>query len=257
MAIVAVAGDLTTTTSIALASAWPISDDAIVIEADPTGGDLAAWFDMPVSPSLSTVVTRVLDGAWPEIERHTRLSDSGIRLIPAPTRAGEASQAIGESARSVVSTLATLRSPVVIADTGRLQLSPAAHPVRRGCSDHHRRAPPGAPVGSRCGAVRLQRLADQLDAFSAIPTALVVAVVGATPFDLGEIESFLAESVGERPDRRACRSMISRPQCSAVEPACRLAGSRAFRSFERRVTSQPPSYGPGSRPSTVPRRMPR
>ncbi len=198
MAIVAVAGDLTTTTSIALASAWPISDDAIVIEADPTGGDLAAWFDMPVSPSLSTVVTRVLDGAWPEIERHTRLSASGIRLIPAPTRAGEASQAIGESARSVVSTLAALRSPVVIADTGRVQLSPASHPFVAAAATTivvHRQAPQSA----RAAAVRLQRLADQLDAFSAIPTALVVAVAGATPFDLGEIESFLAESVANAP----------------------------------------------------------
>ena len=44
--------------------------------------------------------------------------------------------------------------------------------------------------------MRLQRLAEQLDAFAATPTALVVAIVGAGPFDIGEIERFLADVVG-------------------------------------------------------------
>lgn len=195
MGIVAVAGDASTTTSVALASAWPMGDDAILVEADPAGGDLAAWFDMPVAPSLSTVVTRVLDGAWPEIERHTRLADSGLRLIPAPSRAGEAAQAVGESARSLVHTLAALRSPVTIADTGGLQPSPASHPFVGAAAVTvvvHRQA----VQSSRAAAVRLQRLADRLEAFAAVPSALIVAVVGAAPFDLGEIESFLADSVG-------------------------------------------------------------
>jgi MinD-like ATPase involved in chromosome partitioning or flagellar assembly len=195
MGIVAVAGDAATTTSVALASAWPITDDAILVEADPDGGDLAAWLDLPVAPSLSTVVTRVLDGAWPEIERHTRLADSGLRLIPAPSRAGEAAQAVGESARSLVATLAALRSPVTIADTGRLQPSPASHPFVAAAAVTivvHRQS----SQSSRAAAVRLQRLADQLDALTTVPTTLVVVVIGAAPFDLGEIRSFLAESVG-------------------------------------------------------------
>lgn len=195
MGIVAVAGDACTTTTVALASSWPVSEDAIVIEADPSGGDLAAWFDMPVSPSLSTVVTRVLDGAWPEIERFTRLADSGLRLVPAPSRAGEAAQAVGESTRSLVSTLAALRSPITIADTGSLQASPAAHPFVGTAAVTivvHRQAPQSAGAA----AVRLQRLSDQLEAFATVPSSLIVAVVGATPFGLAEIETFLADSIG-------------------------------------------------------------
>jgi MinD-like ATPase involved in chromosome partitioning or flagellar assembly len=183
---------------VALAAAWPVTTEAIVVEADPTGGDLAAWFDMPVSPSLSTVVTRVLDGAWPEIERHTRLADSGIRLIPAPTRAAEAAQAVGESARSLVSTLAALRSPVTIADTGAVQPSPASHPFVGAAAVTvvvHRQATQSA----RAAAVRLQRLADRLDSMAPLPSPLVVAVVGSIPFDVAEIESFLAESIGNSP----------------------------------------------------------
>ncbi len=198
MGVVAVAGDTCTTTSVALASAWPVSDDVILVEADPAGGDLAAWLDLPVTPSLSTVVTRVLDGAWPDVERLTRLADSGLRLIPAPVRAAEAGQAVGESARSLVPTLASLRSPVTIADTGRIAVPPASHPFVASASVTvvvHRQS----PQSSRAAAVRLQRLAEQLDAFAATPTSLVVAIVGAGPFSLGEIESFLSDVAGTTP----------------------------------------------------------
>ncbi len=195
MGIVSVTGDACTTTTVALASAWPISEDAILVEADPTGGDLAAWFDMPVAPSLSTVVTRVLDGAWPEVERLTRLADSGLRLIPSPSRPGEAAQAISEAGRTLVPTLAALRSPVTIVDAGSLQSSPAAHPFVGSSAVTivvHRQS----TQSSRAAAVRLQRLADQLAAFATSPSALIVAVVGAAPFDLGEIETLLADTVG-------------------------------------------------------------
>jgi MinD-like ATPase involved in chromosome partitioning or flagellar assembly len=195
MGVVAVAGDASTTTSVALASAWPIADDIVLVEADPTGGDLAAWFDLPVSPSLSTVVTRVLDGAWPEVDRLTRLADSGLRVIPAPARAIEAVQAIAESSRSLVSTLATLRTPITIADTGRLQSSPVAHPFVAAAAVTvvvHRQS----PQSSRAAAVRLQRLADQIELLATAPSNLVVAVIGAAPFDIDEIETFLADAVG-------------------------------------------------------------
>ncbi|HSJ91508.1 MAG TPA: hypothetical protein VK917_05535 [Ilumatobacter sp.] len=196
--IVAVAGDLTTTTAVALAAAWPVIDDTILVEVDPTGGDLAAWFDMPVTPSLSTIVTRVLDGAWPDIERHTRLADNGLRLVPAPARSGEAGHAVVESTRALVPSLAALRSPITIADVGRLPTVPASHPFVGAAAVTvvvHRQAPQSA----RAAAVRLQRLADQLGALAASPNPTVVAVVGSQPFDLVEIERFLADAAGTVP----------------------------------------------------------
>lgn len=198
MTIVAVAGDACTTTTVAIASAWSAAGDVIVVEADPSGGDLAAWLDLPVTPSLSTVVTRVLDGSWSEIERFTRLAPSGLRLIPAPARAGEAQQAIGEAARSVVPTFAAMRSPTVVVDTGRLQAMPTLHPFVGAAAVTvvvHRQSTQSA----RAAAARLQRFADQLDAFTGIGSNIVVAIIGAAPFDLGEIRSFLAESAGDTP----------------------------------------------------------
>lgn len=198
MAIVGVTGDAATTTAVALAAAWPASDDVLVVEADPTGGDLAAWFDLPVSPSLSTVVTRVLDGAWPEIERHTRLADNGIRLLPAPSGAGEAAQVLGEAARAVVPTLAGLRSPVTIADVGRMPAVPSAHPFLAAAAVTvivHRQATQSA----RAAAVRLQRLVDQVDVVSTAATAPVIAIVGAAPYSVDDVESFVRDAVGAVP----------------------------------------------------------
>ncbi|HUF83624.1 MAG TPA: hypothetical protein VMQ81_03425, partial [Acidimicrobiia bacterium] len=144
-------------------------------------------------PSLSTVVTRVLDGAWPDIERHTRSAANGLRLLPAPAGAREATQAVGEAARSLASSLAGLRSPVTIADVGRVPATPTSHPFLGAAAVTvvvHRQAPQSA----RAAGVRLQRLADQLEALAAAPMSTVVAVVGSQPFDLAEIERFLADT---------------------------------------------------------------
>lgn len=196
MAIVAVMGDLATTTSVALAASWPAAEDVLLVEADPTGGDLAAWFDMPVTPSLSNVVTRVLDGSWPEVERLTRIAPVGLRVLPAPAGAGEAQQAVTESARSLVTTFAALRTPIVIADIGGLAAVAPSHPFLGMASVAvvvHRQA----PQSSRAAAVRLQRLADQLTALQGSVPTIVVAVVGAVPFGHDEVAKFLSATIDD------------------------------------------------------------
>ncbi len=196
MTIIAVAGDRCSTTALALAASWPAGDDVLLVEADPSGGDLAAWFDLPVTPSLSTVVTRARDGDWPEIERHVRRTDAGVRLIPSPASAGEAAQAVGESAGSIVPTLADLQTQIVIADTGRLTSATPAHPFVAEATVTvlvHRQADQSA----RAAAVRLQRLTEQIDGFGSSPTTLIVAMVGTSPFGLSEIAQFVAEANGD------------------------------------------------------------
>jgi MinD-like ATPase involved in chromosome partitioning or flagellar assembly len=198
MAIVAVVGDVCTTTTVALASGWPASSEALIVEADPSGGDLAAWFDIPVVPSLSTVVTSAFDTHWPEIDRYTRLAASGLRLIPAPPSAAEAQHAVAESARALAPVLAALRSPVALVDAGDAPHASTAHPLVASAAVtvivHRQRS-----QSARAAAVRLQRLADQVDGMSRSSAGLVVAIVGGDPFDIDQIESFLADSVGTVP----------------------------------------------------------
>ncbi len=57
--VIAVVGDATTTTAVAIAVGWPAADEVIVLEADPSGGSLAAWLDTPSQPSLATIVANV------------------------------------------------------------------------------------------------------------------------------------------------------------------------------------------------------
>ena len=198
MAIVAITGDLSTTTAVALASAWPIGEDSLLIEADPSGGDLAAWFDLQSAPTLSSIVTRQGDGSWAEIERHTTLAACGLRLVPAPAGAGEAHQAVNQSAASLVPTLAAMSSSVAIVDTGARHLSPLVNPFLTAAAVTvlvHRQWPHSAGAA----AARLRRLADQVEEAQATSSGLVVAVVGGVPFGIAEIDEFLADAVGATP----------------------------------------------------------
>ena len=195
MSLVAIAGDDATTSTLALAAAWPVSDDLLVIEADPRGGSLAAWLDIPVTPSLSAVVTRATAGEWPVIERLSRLTPSGLRVIPAPVRAVEASRAVAEAAETIFPTLAALDSGVVVADTGSLRGLAGAGPI--GVTSvvaqsavtvvTHRQAHQSA----RAAAVRLERLAECFEQLAAAGVETTLAVIGRAPFEPDEIARFV------------------------------------------------------------------
>ena len=195
MSLVAIAGDDATTTTLALAAAWPVTDDVLVIEADPRGGSLAAWLDIPIAPSLSAVVTRATAGEWSVIERLSRLTPSGPRVIPAPVRAVEASRAVAESADSIFPTLASLATPVVIADTGRyfgfagLGAGGVAAVVAQSTLTVvvHRQAQQSA----RAAAVRLERLAECFEQLTSGGVETTLAVIGSAPFDPDEIARFV------------------------------------------------------------------
>jgi MinD-like ATPase involved in chromosome partitioning or flagellar assembly len=196
MAIVAVTGDVSTTTSVALASAWPTESDSVLVEADPTGGDLAAWFGLEGAPTLSSIVTRPGEGSWPEIQRHTTLADCGLRLIPAPAGAAEAHQAVSQSSANLVPTLAALASSVAIVDTGASRPPARPNPFVMSATVTvvvHRQWPHAAGAA----AVRLRRLVDQVETTQATSSAFVVVVVGGAPFGIAEISDFLTRAVGD------------------------------------------------------------
>lgn len=196
MPVVAVTGDGATTTSVALAAAAGVSGNTVLVEADPTGGDLAAWLDLPQHPSLSTAVTRVHDRSWVELERLVRTSPSGLRILPAPFRTVEAERAVVESARSVVPALAAAGALRVVVDVGSGTERSVDHPFLAPASVVvvvHRQA----PQSPRAAAVRLQRLGERVSAFGG--TGVVVAVVGDRPFPIAEIEAFVTGSDGSVP----------------------------------------------------------
>lgn len=197
MSLVTVLGEATTTTTLALAAGWP--GEALVVEADPRGGSIAAWLDLPASPTLSHAVTRAADGGWPAIEAAAHRAPAGPMVLTAPVRAVEAARALIEAERHVLPTLASFDRPVALLDAGRVDgasaVGPGGLPAVLLVSDVvvvvHRQARQSA----RAAAVRIERLADLVGAVvAAAPTTpTVLAVVGDAPFGPAEIERFVAE----------------------------------------------------------------
>jgi MinD-like ATPase involved in chromosome partitioning or flagellar assembly len=189
VSVVAVVGDCATTTAIAMAAAWPTNDDVVILEADRTGGSLAGWLDMPLTPSLSTIVANghALDtapsAAWFVVDSMVRRSASGLRFIAAPIRAREASRAIGEASTTILPLIASLAEPTVLADCGRLTPAdplPTAVSLASSIVVIHRQPDASAAAAS----VRLERLAEVIHDLAPLGVPIALGVIGNRPFDL-------------------------------------------------------------------------
>ncbi|BAN00449.1 hypothetical protein [Ilumatobacter coccineus] len=214
MAIIAVTGDCVTTTIVALAAGWPTPTEsahdleALLVEADPRGGSLSAWFDTPATPSLSTVVTALhqaggsADDAhrssgqrWATIDPLVQRSSAGPRFIPAPTRSREARTAVHEAAHSLFPVLAEHDRSVALVDTGALDIARPSHAFRFAdvvvlC--HRQEA-----ASAAASAARIDRLVEQADALTSAGHRVAIALVGDEPFALDEVIAFAApESTG-------------------------------------------------------------
>ncbi len=196
MSLVAVVGDCSTTTAVAIAATWPDEDDVVVLEADRSGGSLAGWLDTSLTPSLSTIVANAhaLDtapsAAWFVVDSMVRRSASGLRFIAAPVRAREASRAIGEASRTIFPLFASLAEPTVLADCGRLTpADPLPTPVSLASSIVvvHRQSDASASAAS----VRLERLAEVIDELAPLGVPIELCIVGNRPFDIDEIHRFV------------------------------------------------------------------
>ena len=198
MTIIAVIGDCTTTTCIALAAGWP-GDDVLVLEADPSGGSLAGWLDTPSSPSLATIVANIggrdaTDASvMSTVSAMTHHSSSGIRFIAAPLRALPARRAIEEAAVVVVPALAT-SGVTVLADIGRRHPGDVAPALLGSAATtlvvHRQHA-----ASAAAEAVRLERLVELVERLTATTRTLTLAIVGADPFEPAEIAEHVDASV--------------------------------------------------------------
>ena len=198
MTVIAVIGDCTTTTCVALAAGWAV-DDVLVLEADPSGGSLAGWLDTPSSPSLATIVANAgvresSDGTvMSTVSAMTQRSASGVRFVAAPLRTLAARRAIEEATAFVVPALAA-SDVVTLADLGRRD--PANLPtdiVAAAAATlvvHRQHA-----ASAAAEAVRLERLVELIEHLAAHARTVVIAVVGSDPFDPAEIAQHVEASV--------------------------------------------------------------
>ena len=205
MATILIGGDHATTTSLAIAAGWPIPGvvehdrQVVLVEADPSGGSVAAWLDTPLSPSLSAVVTALhqgsAGGATPSTQRSTidamiRRTASGVRCIPAPFRAREARGAVAEAEMSLFPILTGLDEVVALVDVGRIDplRLPGATSGAALCIVTHRQDSSSAPAAT----VRLERLAETIASLCDNGQQVGLALIGTEPFSLDEVVDFTA-----------------------------------------------------------------
>lgn len=210
----------TTTASVALALA--AGDNALVVEADPAGGDIAARAGIPIEPGLLTMAAAGRHGGSALSLRPQRLP-SGVHAVIAPTNPDQAAAALGAIADRLVA--AARDRDVVCVDCGRW--SPVTAPVVLAACDV-------IVVVTDPTVAGIEHVRCRLDAISAIGPPVTVLLVGDRPYGAGEVEDAVgapvagtlaidprgAVSVYAGPPRLARKSQLCR---SARPVADRLA----------------------------------
>jgi MinD-like ATPase involved in chromosome partitioning or flagellar assembly len=223
--IVGSKGSAVTTTALALAAAWPT--EAVFLEADAAGGDVAAWFDLAASPSLMTAATSLHTPSASAVLEHTQVLPGGVRVLAAPQRSSEVAGALTDVSRSVLAPMRGSADVTLIVDAGRCDgrnlpvATTHADLVVIVVRQDFRSAPTSL---ARC--IHAQHLTESLAARS-LPT--VAVLVGDRPYSSAEVGGFLGvEVIGVIADDPHGAAFVGgRPASRRVASRARLAASAA------------------------------
>jgi hypothetical protein len=127
-----------TTFATALAARWPQPVRCVLVECDPSGGDIATRFSLASSPGLVSLAAAARSRNDPALLwRHAQVLPGGLPVVAAPPGADQARAALealmsdGSSDVRVLPDVANLGGVVVIADCGRVDpVSPVVPVVR-------------------------------------------------------------------------------------------------------------------------------
>ena len=180
-----------TTSVAALAATWPSDRDLLVVEADPSGGDLVVRFDLATEPGLVTLAAagRRELGAGTLLAHIQQLPPLGADvtarrlLLAAPVAADQAGAALSSLRGSLARTLDQVDLDVLV-DCGRID---PGSPALELASDADLLVMVARPVvaevhhlASRLGSVKHQ--------------ALSVLMVGEQPYPVSEVATAVAAS---------------------------------------------------------------
>lgn len=174
-----------TTLAAALVTAWtggggdPANGPAVLVEADPAGGDLAARVGLAREPGLASLAASARHpGSAVDVAAHAQPLPFGGWLVPAPTSPDTADGAVRGVAARLAHALRGVGLGVV--DCGRWAPDSAAGPVF-GSSDL-------VLVVVRPDVAGVDHLCARLDALRrACGDRLAVAVIGDRPYDASTV----------------------------------------------------------------------
>jgi MinD-like ATPase involved in chromosome partitioning or flagellar assembly len=171
-----------TTAAVALGAVWPRR--ALVVEADPAGGDLAARFHLPPEPnllSLGILARRGQLGAE-ELWAHTQRLPRGLEML-AGVRAAEQARALGRLWSLLPGALSELDADALV-DCGRLAPATLAEDIIR--------AADVALLLCRPTVEGVLHVGDRLEALGRLGVAAEVVLLGERPFDRAKVQGALA-----------------------------------------------------------------
>jgi cellulose biosynthesis protein BcsQ len=112
-----------TTAALSIAACWPAEADPVLVEADPSGGDLQAWFGLPDAPGMVSLAAAARRGSSPDLlAGHAAHLPGGLQALPGPVGASQAHAAASQLAAVGYEpvTAAASAGRVIVADCGRL-----------------------------------------------------------------------------------------------------------------------------------------
>lgn len=131
-----------TTFSIALAARWPAPTRPLLVEADPSGGDVGTRFSLSSAPGLVSLAAAARSSTDPAmVWRHTQPLPGGLPVVVAPPDAGRARAALSalvgdpttvpDGGAGILRAVANTPTTVVIADCGRIDAGSPTIPFVR------------------------------------------------------------------------------------------------------------------------------
>lgn len=119
-----------TTAALALAAAWRNAPRRLLVEADPSGGDLSLWLGLPAGIGLAGLAAAARHRHEPDLPwQHARELAGGTHLITAPAGAGQAAACVTALAASGLPQGLAVGPEPVLADCGRLYPGSPAIPL--------------------------------------------------------------------------------------------------------------------------------
>ncbi len=234
-----------TTATVALAATWPEGRAAVVAEADPAGGDLAARFGLAEEPGLmSWAAASRRAPATQELLRHTQEIPGGIRALVAPAGAGPAVGALRLLGSKGPLGFERLLDADVLVDCGRLELTESPHPLLSEADL--------VILLARPALADLAHLAARIDSVQPGVRDVALVLVGPGPYPAKEVaDTFGISVVGHVPVDPHGAAICSGAETLTARAGARSPLLRAARSLAEglaaRLVARPGSQDAGAR----------
>ena len=110
-----------TTAALALAIAWKTADRRLLVETDPSGGDLGLWLGLPADSGLAGLAAAARHGHEADLPwQHARELADGTHLVTAPAGAEQAAACVTALAAAKLPQELAAGPEPALADCGRL-----------------------------------------------------------------------------------------------------------------------------------------